>query len=64
MAKMKSHSGAKKRFIITAGNKVKHKQQGKNHNSLTKNTKRIRDLRSKTYLEGQQAATIKQMVQK
>ena len=31
MPKMKSHSGAKKRFWKTAGGKIKHKHAGKRH---------------------------------
>lgn len=31
MPKMKTHSGAKKRFKVTANGKVKFKAQGKNH---------------------------------
>ena len=31
MPKMKSHSGAKKRFRVTANGRVKRAQQGKNH---------------------------------
>ncbi len=31
MPKMKSHSGAKKRFSFTASGKVKHKQANKSH---------------------------------
>jgi len=31
MPKIKSHSGAKKRFILTARGKVKHKKSGLRH---------------------------------
>jgi len=31
MPKMKTHSGAKKRFKVTASGKVKYKPSGKNH---------------------------------
>jgi large subunit ribosomal protein L35 len=31
MPKMKTHSGAKKRFKVTANGKVKYKAAGKNH---------------------------------
>ena len=37
MPKMKSHSGAKKRFTFTASGKLKHAQQNKRH-ILTKKT--------------------------
>jgi large subunit ribosomal protein L35 len=42
MPKMKSHSGAKKRFKITATGKVKHKQSNMSHilSSESRNYKR------------------------
>ena len=40
MPKMKSHSGAKKRFRVTASGKVKRAQQGKNHILTKKTSKR------------------------
>ena len=50
MPKMKSHSGAKKRFRVTASGRVKRAQQGKNH-ILTKNpaNARIRSVRELTW---------------
>ena len=63
MAKMKSHSASKKRFLVTASGHVKHKQPAKNHIVGKKSPKRIRVLRKKAYLEGKQAATVKSMVQ-
>ena len=45
MPKMKSHSGAKKRFRTTASGKVKRAQQGKNHILTKKSSKRKRNLR-------------------
>ena len=45
MPKMKTNSGAKKRFKVTASGKIKHKQAGKRHNLGKKSQKRIRNLR-------------------
>ncbi len=45
MPKMKSHSGAKKRFSITANGHVKHKQAHKSHLLSHESTKRKRRLR-------------------
>jgi large subunit ribosomal protein L35 len=63
MPKMKSHSGAKKRFMISPSGNVKRAQRGKNHILTKKNRKTKRNLRKTTYLEGAQAATIKTMIQ-
>src|SRR5258708_29887233 len=45
MPKMKSHSGAKKRFKLTATGKVKHKQANKSHLLTHESHKRKRHLR-------------------
>ena len=44
MPKMKSHSGAKKRFKLTATGKVKRYSQNKSHILSKKSTKRKRRL--------------------
>ena len=44
MPKMKTHSGAKKRFRITGSGKVMHRQAGKMHLNEHKPTKRTRRL--------------------
>ncbi|MDR1767289.1 MAG: 50S ribosomal protein L35 [Propionibacteriaceae bacterium] len=44
MPKMKTHSGAKKRFRLTATGKVVHQQAGKRHLNEHKPTKRTRRL--------------------
>lgn len=48
MPKMKSHSGAKKRFRFTATGKVKRKFSHKNHILTKKGPSRIRQLRGMT----------------
>ena len=45
MPKMKSKSGAKKRFKITGTGKVMSAQQGKRHGMIKRTTKQIRQLR-------------------
>lgn len=65
MPKMRSHSGAKKRFRITASGKVKRAQQGKNHILTKKSSKRKMSLRQGAYMaSNKEAATIRSMIQK
>ncbi len=59
MPKMKSHSGSKKRFKVTATGKVKRGHQGKSHILSKKDTKRKRRLRSGTYVSPAQEKTVK-----
>ncbi len=62
MPKMKSHSGAKKRFRLTAKGLVKRSKQNKNHILNKKTSKRKRMLRQGGYVNETQAATIKSMI--
>ncbi|MBQ9782101.1 MAG: 50S ribosomal protein L35 [Clostridia bacterium] len=62
MPKMKSHSGAKKRFSLTATGKVKRGHQGKSHILTKKNTKRKRRLRTGTYVSVTQEKTMKSLI--
>ena len=65
MPKMKSHSGAKKRFRVTASGRVKRAQQGKNHILTKKSRKRKADLRQGAYMGAdKEAATIRTLIQK
>ncbi|MDD7214934.1 MAG: 50S ribosomal protein L35 [Clostridia bacterium] len=59
MPKMKSHSGAKKRFKVTGTGKVKRYSQNKSHILSKKSTKRKRRLRTGTYVSDTQAKTVK-----
>ncbi len=43
--KLKTKSGAKKRFKITASGKVKYQQSGKRHGMIKRSTSQIRDHR-------------------
>ena len=45
MPKMKTKSGAKKRFSLTASGKVRAGQAGKRHGMIKRTTKFIRDAR-------------------
>ena len=62
MPKMKTHSGAKKRFSLTATGKVKRGPQGKSHILSKKTTKRKRRLRSGAYVSQTQEKTIKSII--
>jgi large subunit ribosomal protein L35 len=61
MPKVKTKSGAKKRFKITASGKVKAGQAGKRH-GMVKRTKRfLRNARGTTTLFDTDAKTVKKM---
>ncbi len=61
MPKVKTKSGAKKRFSLTASGKVKAGQAGKRH-GMVKRTKRfIRDARGTTILCDADAKVVKKM---
>ena len=50
MPKMKTKSGAKKRFKITGTGKVVYAQRGKRHGMIKRTTKQIRKLRGTAIL--------------
>jgi large subunit ribosomal protein L35 len=50
MPKLKTKSGAKKRFKVTAGGKVKYAQRGKRHGMIKRTPKQIRQLRGTNVL--------------
>ena len=64
MPKIKTHSGAKKRFSVTKNGKFKRGHVGKRHllNGHDKDTKRKRGLRQGAYADATTAPTIKQMI--
>jgi large subunit ribosomal protein L35 len=45
LPKIKTHSGAKKRFKFTSKGKIKHKRVGARHKLTKKSPKRLRKLR-------------------
>ena len=62
MPKLKSHSGAKKRFNLTKNGKVKRAHAFKSHILTKKDTKRTRRLRSTAYADVTNVETIKKMI--
>jgi len=50
MPKLKTKSGAKKRFKITGTGKVLYAQSGKRHGMIKRSTKQIRDHRGNAVL--------------
>ncbi|MBO0346792.1 50S ribosomal protein L35 [Roseibium limicola] len=63
MPKLKTKSGAKKRFKLTAGGKVKAAQAGKRHGMIKRTKKFIRNARGTTTLAPQDAKVVKQFLQ-
>lgn len=59
MPKMKTKSGAKKRFKLTASGKVKAGQAGKRHGMIKRTNDQIRKLRGTTVLADCDAKVIK-----
>jgi len=51
MPKMKTKSGAKKRFTLTATGKVRAGQAGKRHGMVKRSNEQIRNLRGTTILQ-------------
>ncbi|MEG1878724.1 MAG: 50S ribosomal protein L35 [Pseudoflavonifractor sp.] len=64
MPKLKTHSGAKKRFSLTKSGKVKRARAGKSHllNGHGKTTKSKRGLRMGAYADATNTAAIKCMI--
>ena len=59
MPKMKTTSGAKKRFLLTASGKVRSGQAGKRHGMIKRTNKFIRNQRGSTILSEQDARIVK-----
>jgi len=59
MPKMKTKSGAKKRFKLTASGKVKAGQAGKRHGMIKRTNDQIRKLRGTTVLSEHNAKVIR-----
>ena len=62
MPKMKSHSGAKKRFKVTGGGQLKHKRAGKAHLNEHKPTRRTRRLDVDGVLGGTDAKKMRKLM--
>ncbi len=63
MPKMKTKSGAKKRFTLTGTGKVKRKHAYKSHILTKKSTKRKRNLTYSTTVTKADEANVKEMLQ-
>lgn len=59
MPKIKSHSGAKKRFVVTKNGKVKHKKIGLRHLMTGMDANRGRKLRRQAVLDSTDNKIIK-----
>lgn len=62
MPKLKSHSGAKKRFKITARGKVMHKKAGARHLLQGMSASRSRQFRREAEVRGADAKVIKRLL--
>jgi large subunit ribosomal protein L35 len=59
MPKMKTKSGAKKRFRLTASGKIKHGQSGKRHGMIKRSNEQIRELRGTRVMSASESQRIK-----
>ncbi|MBQ2752324.1 MAG: 50S ribosomal protein L35 [Oscillospiraceae bacterium] len=62
MPKLKTHSGAKKRFNLTKSGKVKRAHAFKSHILTKKDTKRTRRLRQNTMADATNAKVVKLLI--
>ena len=62
MPKLKTHSGAKKRFNLTKSGKVKRAHAFKSHILTKKDTKRTRRLRGGGYADATNVETVRKMI--
>lgn len=64
MPKIKTHSGAKKRFKVTGTGKIKRAHAGKRHklNSALKSAKRKRNLRKSTMTDKTNMVQAKKLI--
>ncbi|WP_114008057.1 50S ribosomal protein L35 [Cohaesibacter intestini] len=62
MPKLKTKSGAKKRFKVTGTGKIVSAQAGKQHGMIKRTTKFIRKARGTTTLSDQDAKIVKQFL--
>ena len=62
MPKLKSKSGAKKRFRLTASGKVRMNQSGKQHGMIKRSNKQIRNQRGTAIMSDADAKIVKQFL--
>lgn len=59
MSKLKTKSGAKKRFRLTASGKLRCGHAGKRHNMIKRSKKQIRNLRGTKLVAKSDSATVR-----
>ncbi|MEH6477201.1 MAG: 50S ribosomal protein L35 [Sneathiella sp.] len=62
MPKMKTKSGVKKRFSLTASGKVRGSQAGKQHGMIKRTNKQLRNQRGTAILSAPDAKVIKKFL--
>ncbi len=62
MPKIKTHSGAKKRFSVTKNGKLKRAHVGRRHILNKKSTKRLRHLRKEGFADKTNVAQVKRLI--
>ena len=62
MPKLKTKSGAKKRFRLTASGKVRAGQAGKQHGMIKRTNKQLRNHRGTRILAPQDAKNVKKLI--
>ncbi len=62
MPKMKTKSGAKKRFKLTASGKVRAAQAGKRHGMIKRSNKQIRNKRGTAILQPSDAKIVRKFL--
>jgi large subunit ribosomal protein L35 len=62
MPKLKTKSGAKKRFKLTASGKVRGGQAGKQHGMIKRTNKQLRNQRGTTILADSDARVVKKFL--
>lgn len=64
MPKQKTHSGAKKRFKVSKNGKVRGRKRNRNHLLEKKSSERKRRLRGYEEITGEDAKTVKRLLNK
>lgn len=62
MPKIKTHSGAKKRFSVSKNGKIKRAHVGRRHILTKKSTKRLRHLRKEGFADTTNVAQVKRLI--
>ena len=62
MPKIKTHSGAKKRFKVSKTGKIKRAHVGRRHILTKKSIKRLRHLRKEGFADNTNVAQVKRLI--